>query len=101
MGLIHSILRFRWTVLDDLKVGSGFLKNLLSGTIRACEGTAREPFESRLTLFGVYENVVDFPPSFRFDNNTRLVHYAGHMGICKPRYFHDTAYFELLNEVRP
>lgn len=101
LGLIHAILRLRWTVLDDLAVGSAFLKNLLAETIRACGGATREPFESRLTLFGLYENVVEYPPSFLFDGIPRLVQGAGHMGICKPRYLHDTAYFELLSEVRP
>jgi hypothetical protein len=97
MGFLHSVLRFRWTALDDLRIGSAFLRNLLSETERACGGVDREPFTSRLTLFGMYENVVDYPPAFRFDPQVRLVPAANHIA----RYAHSDAYFELLNEVRP
>jgi len=101
MGLVHSIFRFRWTVLDDLKIGSAFLSSLRSGTVRACRGADREPFVSRLTLFGVYEDVIEYPPAFQFDRQVRLVHGANHVEVCKPRYSNDIAYFELLNEIRP
>ena len=101
MGIIHALFRHRWTVLDDLRLGSNFLKNLLRGTIRASGGAAREPFESRLTLFGVYENVIEYPPPFRFDNHIQLVHGADHCTVCKPRFPHDAAYFHLVSEIKP
>jgi hypothetical protein len=101
MGIIHATFRHSWTVLDDLKIGSKFLKKLLQDTVRAAQGAAREPFESRLVLFGAYENVVEYPPAFRFDNNVHVVQRADHCTVCKPRYPHDAAYFQLISEVRP
>jgi pimeloyl-ACP methyl ester carboxylesterase len=100
MGIFHSVVRYRWTVLDDLGVGSDFLRRLLSGTVRASGGTPREPFESRLTLFGIYEDITDYPPAFPFDNRIQLVHGADHSSVCKPRS-HDQAYFQLKSEIRP
>lgn len=101
IGLLHSIFRFRWTVIDDLKVDSEFLKALHSATLTACLGTDREPFVSKITLFGSYEDVVEYPPAFQFDRQVKLVPGADHTNVCKPRSLNDTAYSELLSQVRP
>jgi hypothetical protein len=101
MGFIHAIFRQRWVVLDDLKVGSKFLKNLLLATKQASGENAQEPFSSRLTLFGVYEDVVEYPPAFPYDNRIRLIHGADHCTVCKPRYPHHLAYSELVDEIKP
>jgi hypothetical protein len=62
---------------------------------------AGEPFESRLTLFGVYENVIEYPPAFQFDNHVQLVYGADHWTICKPRLPDDSTYLQLISEIGP
>ena len=89
LGFIHALLRHRWTVLDDIKIRSSFLKDLVKETTTATRAGPREPFYSRLTMFGAYENVVEYPPAFRFDSPPRLDPSADHLSVCKPRYPHD------------
>lgn len=101
IGFIHALLRHRWTVLDDIQIGSAFLENLFKETREATREGPREPFYSRLTMFGAYENVVEYPPAFGFDSPPRLDPEADHRTVCKPRYPHDPAYFEMVNEIRP
>jgi pimeloyl-ACP methyl ester carboxylesterase len=99
-SILHAYLRFKWPVADDLKIGSPFLRQLLRDT-GGVNQAGREPFLSRLTLYGSRENVVDYPPPFRFDNQIRIAPKLDHFSICKPKYPHDKAYFELVQEVRP
>jgi pimeloyl-ACP methyl ester carboxylesterase len=101
LGIFHAIIRYRWAVIDDMEVGSRFLTDLLSNTVRVSRGVPREPFGSRLTLFGWYEDVIDYPPPFPFDTRVKLIANADHCSVCKPQFVHHPPYFHLKEEVNP
>jgi pimeloyl-ACP methyl ester carboxylesterase len=101
MRVVYALLRYRLAVLDDIGVGSEFLTQLEHDTERVTAGSTLEPFYSRLTLFGTYENVVAYPPPFKFDTRVQRLKERDHNSVCKPRYLNDPQYFQLLREILP
>jgi pimeloyl-ACP methyl ester carboxylesterase len=101
LRILNAFFRYRWSALDDLRVGSNFLANLLAETTQATASNPGDPFFSRLTLFGTHERVIDYPPPFPFDKNVELIHGADHFSVCKPRHIGDEPYLKLVHELRP
>jgi pimeloyl-ACP methyl ester carboxylesterase len=87
---------YRWPVMDDLRKDSKFLANLLSETRRGLRSRNGGVFQSRGTIFGERENIVEkaeldcdkpyIKPPFRDKD---------HFTVCKPNSFEDAAYVRL------
>jgi pimeloyl-ACP methyl ester carboxylesterase len=92
LTLLFSYLGYRWPVMDDLKIGSDFLKNLTLETEMAAASDGNPVFQSLATFFGELENVIDLKQEFLWDTPYTVIPAQDHFSICKPRKPQDAAY---------
>jgi pimeloyl-ACP methyl ester carboxylesterase len=92
LTLLFSYLTYRWPVMDDLKVGSDFLKNLSSETEIAAASNRSSVFQALGTFFGELDNIIDLRQEFLWDTPYTIIPEQDHFSICKPRKPQDAAY---------
>ncbi len=94
LAYVWMYARFRWPVVEDLRVNSPFLSGIYFATMDALS-RGRPNFTSLLTLFGGEDRIIDLQKELEFDQPYRYVDGLDHKTVCKPRTITDEPYERL------